>query len=157
MEGEFYVIRNDQQKARAAAAVATLETSQDKPYSIKIQPYSEKRRIAQNRLAQQWYKEISVQGSEYTPFEIHQISKFKYGIPIMRRGVDEKDTSFEEYWKKVIQMFPTYEMQIAELMPRTPVTRDMNVKQMSEYLNDVHRSASTKYQLTDPSLLGLKL
>jgi len=152
MEGTFYILRTDEQKANAAAAVATVAVSDTKPVSVKIQPYSEKRRAAQNRLSHLWYGEISLQGGEYTADEIHQISKLRYGIPILRQ-----DEDFEAYWQKVSPMFPTYEQQLEELMPRTPVTSIMTTKQMSQYLSDVCRSASTKYQLTDPSLLGLEL
>ena len=152
MEGTFYILRTDEQKANAAAAVATVAVSDTKPVSVKIQPYSEKRKAAQNRMAHMWDGEISKQGGEYTPFEIHQISKLRYGIPILRQ-----DEDFEAYWQKVSPMFPTYEQQLEELMPRTPVTSIMTTKQMSQYLSDVCRSASMKYQLTDPSLLGLEL
>ena len=152
MEGTFYILRTDEQKANAAAAVATVAVSDTKPVSVKIQPYSEKRRAAQNRLAHMWSGEISKQGGEFTAYEIHQKCKLKYGIPILRQ-----DEDFEAYWQKVAPMFPIYEQQLKELMPRTPVTSIMTTKQMSQYLSDVCRSASTKYQLTDPSLLGLEL
>ncbi len=152
MEGTFYILRTDDQKANAAAAVATVAVSDTKPVSVKIQPYSEKRRAAQNRLAQMWYKEIANQGGEYTQFQVHQISKLRYGIPIWLT-----DESFAAYWEKVTPMFPTYEEKLEELMPRTLVTSIMDIKQMSQYLSDVCRSASMKYQLTDPSLLGLEL
>ena len=152
MDGEFFIIRTDRQKANAAAAVATVAISDQKPYSVKIQPYSEKRRSAQNRLSYMWYSEIAKQGGEYTDDEIRQISKLRYGIPILLL-----DEDFAAYWEKVAPLFPTYEQKLNELVPRTPVTSIMDVKQMSQYLSDVCRSASTKYQLTDPSLLGLEL
>lgn len=150
MNGDYWIIRNDRQKASAAAAVATCEVSADKPVCVQIKPYSEDRSVAQNRLSHKWYGEISTQGGEYTPAQIHDRCKYRYGIPIM---VD--DPTFVKFWDRVMSTQPSYEQIVDEIMPITPVTRLMNVKQMTQYLNDMQREMSLKYQLTDPSMYGL--
>ena len=66
-QGEYWIVKSDNQKAAAAAHLATLPVSLEKPYSIKIEPYRHVRRLAQNRLLHMWCSETSKQGHEYTP------------------------------------------------------------------------------------------
>ena len=90
-------------------------------------------------------------GREYTSDQVKQRSKLHWGVPILLSS----DSGFAAYWEKVIPLFPTYEEKIEQLMPRTPVTSIMGVKQMSQYLTDLERSCAGRYKLTDPRLYGL--
>ena len=63
---------------------------------------------------------------------------------------------FANYWERVSPIFPTYQDRWENLMPRTPVTSEMTTEQMSRYLNDFQRVMGSKYNLTDPALMGLE-
>jgi len=152
MNGDFWILKTDSQKADAAAHLATVAVSHDKPCSVKIELYTETRRAAQNRLSHMWYSEASKQGKDYTAGQVKCFAKLNYGVPILLA----EDADFAKYWEKLITIFPTYEEQ-CELMERWPVTSIMTVKQMSRYLSDFQRVIGGKYQLTDPALLGLEI
>lgn len=151
MEGDFWIIKTDQQKANAASAVATCPVNPDKPFYVQIKAYDEKRRLAQNSLARMWANEIAEQGKEYTPAQAHERCKYRYGIPIM-----VGEPAFNKFWERVLSTQPSYEEIVDEIMPMTPVTRLMSVKQMSQYLNDLQSEMGGKYKLTDPSMYGLE-
>jgi len=82
MNGDFWILKTDSQKADAAAHLATVAVSHDKPCSVKIEPYTETRRAAQNRLSHMWYGEASAQGKEYTSQQVKSLAKLNYGVPI---------------------------------------------------------------------------
>lgn len=147
-----WLIKSNAQKAAAAAYLAMVESSHDKPFLVTIKPYSETRRAAQNRLSHMWYGEAAEQGNEYTPEAVKSIAKLRWGVPILLA----ENADFAAYWARVAPMFPTYEEKWEILMPRTPVTSEMTVKQMSRYLGDFQRVMGSKYQLTDPALMGLE-
>ena len=150
MQGEYFILRTKEHRYFAAQALGSVEPSPDKPYYVKIAPYDETRRDAQNRLSHMWYSEISKQGGEYTAEDIKCIAKLRWGVPILVA----EDEQFAAFWQKVKTTCPTYEERM-EAMRYIPVTSIMTVKQMSQYLTDMQRVSSQKYQLTDPSLLGL--
>lgn len=153
-----WLITSNAQKAAAVAYLATLEPSHDKPYQVTIKPHSEKRRDAQNRLSHRWYGEVAEQGEEYTAEEVKNIAKLRWGVPILLA----ENEDFAAFWalatapREETKTSPSYEEQWKIIMPHTPVTSLMTVKQMSRYLGDFQRVMGSKYQLTDPALLGLE-
>jgi hypothetical protein len=150
MNGDFWIIKTDAQKANAAAAVSLCPVSADKPYSVQIKPYTEKRRDAQNRLFHLWCGEISKQGGEYTPIEIKARAKNQWGVPILS-GEDEM---FCALWGTLKERY-SYEELLKMLEEAVRVTSLFNVEQMSRFLTDMQRGSSSKFQLTDPSMCGL--
>ena len=153
MNGEFWLLKTDAQKAAAAAHLATLPVSSDEPFAIKMEPYKHDRSLAQNRLSHKWYSEVSLQGKEYTPEEVKSIAKLRWGVPILLAESEE----FAAFWKLATATSPTYEQQREIIMPHMPITSLMSVEQMSRYLSDFLRVMGSKYQLTDPALLGLEI
>ena len=151
-QGDYWLIKTDFQKAAAAAHLATLPVSLEKPYSIKIEPYRHIRHLAQSRLFHMWCSEASKQGHEYTPEQVKSIAKLRWGVPILLA----ENEGFAAYWARVSPIFPIYEERWEMLMPRTPVTSEMTVKQMSQFLGDFQRVQGSKYKLTDPALMGLE-
>ena len=115
--------------------------------------YKHDRSLAQNRLSHKWYSEVSLQGKEYTPEEVKSIAKLRWGVPILLAESEE----FAAFWKLATATSPTYEQQREIIMPHTPITSLMSVEQMSRYLSDFLRVMGSKYQLTDPALLGLEI
>ncbi|HEY9816665.1 MAG TPA: recombination protein NinB [Candidatus Obscuribacterales bacterium] len=150
MTGDYYLLRTDEQKANAAAAVSLCKVDREKPSCVLIKPYDSDRSLAQNALARMWANEISKQGGEYTPAQIHDRCKYRYGIPIM-----VGDEVFNKFWNRVLSTQPTYEEIVDEIMPVTPVTRLMTVPQMAQYLTDMERENGTRYKLTSPAMYGL--
>ena len=151
MEGAFWVIKTDEQKANAAAAVATCPVNPKKPFYVQIKTYAEKRSEAQSRLSHKWYAEISQQGKEYTAGQVKCRCKKRYGLPIML-----EDEVFAPFWKHATAGNPGHEEIVEDIMPLTPITSIMNAKQMSQYLTDLQNEMGSKYKLTDPSMYGLE-
>ena len=150
MTGDYYLLRTDEQKANAAAAVSLCKVDREKPSAVQIVPYAKDRSEAQNRLSHRWYAEISKQGGEYTPEQIKSRCKYHYGIPLL-----SDDKAFCVFWERVLTTDPTYEQIVDEIMPITPVTRRMKVSVMAQYLTDIERVHGQKYKLTIPALYGL--
>jgi hypothetical protein len=151
MTGDFWVLRTDLMKAQCMAALEAVEANHNKPVSVQIKTYSQKRSEAQNRLSHLWYREISEQGEEYTPDQIKCRAKKHFGVPLLLADSEK----FNAAWLKAIQAFPTYEEQVDELLPFFPVTSLMTTEQMSRYLTDFYRVQGQKYALTDPKVFGL--
>jgi len=150
MQGTFWIIKTDEQKASAAAAVATCPVNPQKPMYVQILEYNEKRSKAQNRLSHQWYIDISTQGSEYTPEQVKARSKYHYGLPIMRA-----DDVYMKYWD--LARFDELDYkEILVILEKWPMTSSMGIKQMTKYLTDIQNEAGGKYKLTDPSMYGLE-
>jgi len=143
------MVSNEFQRDRCRDHVGGLGLT--KPWRITVEPWAKNRSRDQNALAWKWNGEISKQGGEYTPDQVHQRAKLTYGVPILLA----ESTKFQDFWSRVSDLFPTLEEKTDLLMPMTPITSIMNTKQMAQYLTDFSRQASLKYQLTDPSLYGL--
>lgn len=148
-EGEFWLIKTEAIRANAAAAVMAAPINPKKPYCIKIQEQREKRSDAQNRLSHIWYREISKQGQEYTPSGVLALCKYQFGLPIMR-----SDHTYMKYWN-LARMDELNHEALITMLEVYPMTRLMDAKQMTEYLDTLQKVMSRKYQLTDPSLCGL--
>lgn len=151
MQGESWIIKDDRQKANAAAALATCPVNPDKPFCLKIELYEEKRSLAQNRLFQKWCGEISKQGHEYTPRQVMARAKFAWGVPLLI----PEDEVFAALWKLIDERYP-HEQKLEMLEETVRVTSKFGTKTMSQFLNDMQRSSCEKYQLTDPSMYGLE-
>lgn len=123
------------------------------PATMKLIPGEEVRTKRQNNLAFQWYKDAAEQGDQ-TVEEYRAYCKAWFGIPIL--CADDED--FRELYDRQIRPLP-YETKLI-LMAKPfdfAVTREMNVKQMTKYLNSVWDHFTGKgYQLTDPALKGLE-
>ena len=144
MEGTFWVIKTDEQKANAAAAVATCPVNPQKPFYVQILEYNEKRSKAQNRLSHQWYIDISTQGKEYTPKQVKAISKYHYGLPIMRA-----DDVYMKYWG--LARFDELDYQdVLIILEEWPMTSSMGIKQMTKYLTDLQNETGQQIQTNRP-------
>lgn len=122
------------------------------PFSVSVER-GRKRSLDQNRLQRQWQREISEQLGDRTPEEVRGHCKLHHGVPIMRHASD----GFRETYDRVIRPLP-YEQKLALMMAPLdmPVTRLMNTRQHTEYLDAIHREFTQMgLVLTDPSgLIG---
>lgn len=120
------------------------------PFTITVSP-GKLRSVEQNRLQRLWIKEVADQMGDRTPEEVRGYCKLTFGVPILL----EENEAFREVYEKVIQPL-TYEQRMMIMMVPLdlPVTRFMNVKQKTRYLDQVHKHFSELgIELTDPSPL----
>lgn len=115
---------------------------QEFPFTVNISTGG-RRSIAQNKLQRLWMKEIAEQlpGTFETPEHARGHCKLHYGVPILR----DADEKFREVYDERIRPLD-YALKIACMMVPIdlPVTSRMNTKQLSQYLDAVHRHFSTE-------------
>ena len=107
-----------------------------------------KRTLRQNKLQRLWMGEIAEQLGDQTPEEVRGYCKLTIGVPILR-AVHE---GFRERYDAIVRPLP-YEHKLAMMMEPFDfkVTRLMDTKQFTTYLDGVHRYWSSKgIALTDP-------
>jgi hypothetical protein len=103
------------------------------PYVVTFTAGEEGRRIAQNRMAFEIYKQVSQRLDGHTVEDVRAICKLCVAVPILRAEND----NFREKYDRIIRPLP-YETKL-ELMVEPldfPVTRLMTVKQMSRFVTD---------------------
>lgn len=112
----------------------------DLPFTVNVSSGG-RRSIKQNRLQRLWMNEIAEQlpGSFESPEHVRGHCKLHHGVPILR----EADDTFREKYDEHLRPMP-YETKLACMMVPIdwPVTSRMNVKQLSAYLDAVHRDFS---------------
>jgi hypothetical protein len=107
-----------------------------------------KRSLKQNALNRKWMGEIAGQLGDQTDEEVRGYCKLTLGVPILRA----KNEEFRERYDAIVRPLP-YEQKLALMMEPFDfaVTRKMNTKQFTAYLDGVHRHFSEKgIVLTDP-------
>lgn len=107
-----------------------------------------KRTLKQNALNRKWMGEIATQLGDQTQEEVRGYCKLTLGVPILRAENDE----FREKYDAIVRPLP-YELKLKLMMEPFDfaVTRKMNTKQFTAYLDGVHRHFSAKgFGLTDP-------
>ena len=107
-----------------------------------------KRSLKQNALQRKWVGEIAGQLGDQTLEEVRGYCKLTIGVPILRAENEE----FREAYDATVRPLP-YELKLKLMMEPFDfaVTRKMNTKQFTAYLDGVHRHFSEKgIVLTDP-------
>lgn len=105
------------------------------------------RSTPQNRLQQQWCKDVATQLGDRTPEEVRGYCKLHFGVPI-RREEPEYDAAYRAdvlglpYERKLRLMMEPFDL---------AVTRDMTTKQLTRYLDAMQAHFSAQgVILTDP-------
>jgi hypothetical protein len=99
----------------------------------------------QNALQFLWAKEVADQLGDRTPSEVRHDWKLRHGVPILR----ESSAAFRDVYDKAIKPLP-FEMKVAA-MAFIPVTSEMKVRQMVQYLDTVQRECLEQgLRITDP-------
>ena len=117
------------------------------PFAVSITKGG-KRTLKQNGLQMKWMGEVATQLGDQTAEEVRGYCKLTIGVPILRADSE----SFREHYDTIIRPLP-YEHKLAMMMEPFDfkVTRLMNTKQFTTYLDGVHRHFSEKgIALTDP-------
>ena len=124
-----------------------LINNMNPPLTVKITEGID-RSLEQNRLQRKWLNEAAQQLKEYTAEDYRAYCKLHYGVPI-RRATDE---DFKEAYDRVIRPL-SYEQKLEAMkVPLDfPVTRDMSVKEMTQYLDQVYQFFKGQgVKLTEP-------
>lgn len=117
------------------------------PMTAKVEAVG-KRSARQNRLNRQWMLDIAEQMDGWEAEYARGYCKLHFGIPILRN----EDEGFCAEYDAVVRPLP-YEMKLRLMMVPFDfgVTRLMNVRQQTAYLDAVHRHFSDQgVALTDP-------
>lgn len=108
------------------------------------------RRDAQNRLAQKWFTDIARHFGDRTHEDVRADCKLRHGVPILRA----ENEAFRMSYDRTMKHLPHEEKLAAIMAFDLPVTRLMTVKQMSAFMDSVHREfAGQGVRLTDPDAL----
>lgn len=105
---------------------------------------------AQNRLSQRWYTDIATQFGDRTHDDVRAECKLEIGVPILRA----ENEAFRVSYDRTMKGLP-YEQKIEAIKAfDMPVTRLMLTKQMTQYMDEMHRRFSVQnIRLTDPDAL----
>ena len=108
------------------------------------------RSTSQNRLAQRWFTDIATQLGDQTHEDVRAECKLRFGVPILRA----ENEAFRISYDRVIKPLP-YEQKLEAIKAfDLPVTRLMNVKQMTAFMDEMQRHWSGQgVRLTDPEAL----
>lgn len=107
-----------------------------------------KRSLKQNALNRKWMGEIAAQLGDQTPEEVRGFCKLTLGVPILRA----ENEAFCERYDAIVKPMPYEQKLLLMVEPLDfPITRLMNTKQFTAYLDGVHRYFSERgFGLTDP-------
>ncbi len=137
-----------QRTVKNADDLALLKTYLDgrkRPFTVEIEDRRD-RSAEQNRLAFKWYKEIGEQTGDGVE-DVRARCKLEIGVPILRDGSEP----FRKTYDRLIRPL-AYPDKLALIRDTDmPVTRLMNVEQMSRYMDEVfRRHAEAGIALTVP-------
>lgn len=125
------ILRTIEDMSRAVTQLINLKFDDGQAWEFELAEYKRDRSAEQNRLAFKWYGEIFKQRGDKSIQGYRAYCKAHFGIPILVRD----DAGFAEVYNRCIRPL-SYEdkLEIIERM-EIPITRVMNVKQMTEYLD----------------------
>lgn len=143
---KFYV-PNETAKQEAMEAIKNAAA----PFTVSIVE-GKSRTLAQNKLQQKWNQEIADQKGDVAFEEVRAYNKLHFGVPILRRD----DAYFCERYDTIVKPH-SYENKLKFMQgDMFPVTRLMNTKQKTEFLDEVCRHwLSEGIVLTIPQDAGL--
>jgi len=108
------------------------------------------RRQAQNRLAFQWYGDISRQLGDQTIGQVRSECKCRFAAPILCAD----HASFAVTWGRLRERFTWEEVLAFVEATELPMSSLLTVKQMTEYLDAINLEYSRQgVRLTDPEAL----
>ena len=118
------------------------------PIDVQIEKHKKKRTTTQNNTANKWYRDCEAQG-DMKAWEYKAHCKLHFGIPILRRDSEK----FKEVYDRDVKPY-TYEQKLSFMVEpwSFEVTKLMNIKQHSEFLDMVERHLREQgFQLTEVS------
>lgn len=121
------------------------------PFRIAINTGKEARTSAQNRLLHKWYGEIATQKADETALDVKLDCNIAYGIPILSRDDEEWAAVFGHIFRGLDIERKRKAIRVLDV----PFTRNMTVKQLTEYMDQMERDyRGQEYILTHPDDRG---
>ena len=130
--------------------LARLMKSRALPMAVHITA-GEDRTGQQNALAFRWYQEAADQLGDRSTSDVRAHCKLEHGVKMLHA----ENPDFREQWDRLIRDRFTYEEKLLLMLPPHdyPVSRLMNVKQMSRFMDAIHAEyAGMGVRLTDPEM-----
>ena len=128
--------------------LARLLGSRQLPVTVTITA-GEDRTGQQNALSHKWYAEAAQQLGDRTASDVRAHCKLWHGVKMLHA----ENEAFRLAWNRLIKDRFTIEEKLELMVPPHdyPVTRMMNVKQMSRFMDECHRDLTgLGVVLTDP-------
>ena len=105
---------------------------------------------AQNRLAQRWFTDVSLQLGDQTHEDVRAMCKLQFGVPILRA----ENEAFRVSYDRTMKHLPYDEKMAAIKAFDLPVTRLMTVKQMTAFMDAMCQHWTEQgVRLTNPEAL----
>ena len=140
-------IRNAEDWTKFAALIADMEF----PFCV-VAVKGNDRTAAQNRLIHKWFGEVAAHRGDTTMQEVKAECNLSYGKPILMRD----DPEWGAIFGYLFESLPYEKKLLAIRKLDVPFTRQMKVKQLSEYMDQMQRDYRGQgVQLTDPEGLSV--
>lgn len=103
----------------------------------------------QNRTIHLWFKQIAQQRGDMTEAEVKAECNLTYGKPILARDDDEWASAFGYIFDSLSHLAKLKALRVFDI----PITRRMNVKQLSEYIDQMQKDyREAGFNLVDPEM-----
>ncbi len=132
------VIRTESDRNRAVEIVSRLNL--DKPQEVEIREWKKNRSVAQNSLLWKWLTVIAAELGE-SKDEVHERYKEKLLVPILRRDDPDFAAMIGSVNAVHASGMKAEAMALKKEIVRLTSTTQMNVRQFTEYLNDIELDA----------------
>lgn len=132
------------QLSKALAKIAELADT-GKPFIVIVRG-DEKRTDAMNRTVHKWFDEVAKQKTEMFA-EVKAEFNLMYGVPIKRRDNPEWGSAYGYLFDSLSHAAKLKAIRMLDI----PITRDMNIKQLTEYMDQMQKDCHEQgYHLTIP-------
>jgi hypothetical protein len=137
-------VENAADQARLAADVKGMTL----PFTVAF-GQDKKRSNAMNRTIHKWFSEIATQKGDMTLAEVKADCNLTYGVPIKLREDPEWSAAFSYIFDALNRPSKCKALRVLDI----PVTRNMTVPQLCEYMDQMFRDYRAEgFYLTDPEL-----
>ncbi len=139
-----YRIRSESDLVQPYAKIREYSDA-GKPFIVRVS--NEPTRTEQmNKTVHKWFGEIAAQtGSSMA--EVKAECNLTYGVPIKMRDDDEFRSAFGYFFEELDYQYKLKALRVFDI----PITRNMKVKQLCEYMDQMQRDyLSQGFQLTIP-------
>lgn len=127
-------------------AVTAVQHSPD-GYIFDLRPPEKERSARQNRTIHKWFEQIAMQQPGMSKAEVKAQCNLTYGVPILRRDDPEWAGAFGYIFADLNHASKLKAIRVLDI----PVTRNMKVGQLCEYMDQMQRDyREAGFVLIDP-------
>ena len=137
MTKQTVILRTQQNKAYAAGLLSGIKLSDTEPMVMEIKPYRRNRSVEQNEFMWQFLKMVSEE-TGHTKDELHTMCKHRCLLPILLASGHEEVCKTIGAIDEIKRAGMESQARVAfDMLLDHISTTWLNVKQMTEYLNDI--------------------